>query len=258
MRRGGINYEVDLAEGLDLSLYLFGSFQKHVTANRWVALPQDAVVLDVRANFGAMTLAYAKAFPKGQVIAFEPTHYAMARLRRNLELNSDLAERVETVQSFVSDHADPKCDLVAYASWRVDGLTTGREHPIHFGSPHSTEGVPSTAVDEFASSRDLDRLDLLKIDTDGHELGVLRGAYETIHKYRPLVIFEAGLYLMEERGVAFAQFAEYFAGLNYSLFDAKTEQPVSEANYRKLIPPRLTTDLVAVPPEKSASEIPRV
>ena len=78
--RGGITYEVDLAEGLDLSLYLFGSFQKHVTGNRWVTLTDDALVLDVGANFGVMALAFAKAFPKGRVIAFEPTHYALGRL----------------------------------------------------------------------------------------------------------------------------------------------------------------------------------
>ena len=250
VRRGSITYEVDLAEGLDLYLYFFGSFQKHVTANRWVTLTDDALVLDVGANFGVMTLAFAKAFPKGRVIAFEPTHYALGRLRRNLELNPDLAVRVETVQSFVSDHAKSNGDLVAYASWRVDGLTTGHEHPVHVGTPHSTEGVPSITLDEFVSSRNLDKLDLLKIDTDGHELKVLRGAHETIRKYRPLVIFEAGLYLMEERGVAFLDFATYFEGLGYSLFDAKTERPVSEANYRKFIPPRATTDLVAVPLEK--------
>jgi FkbM family methyltransferase len=252
VRRGHITYEVDLAEGLDLSLYLFGSFQEHVTSNRWVALPDDAVVLDVGANFGVMTLAFAKAFPKGRVIAFESTHYAIGRLRRNLELNPDLAARVETVQSFVSDHADSNPDLVAYASWRVDGLTTGREHPVHVGTPqpHSTDGVPSITVDEFVSSRNLDGLDLLKIDTDGHELGVLRGARETIRKYRPLVIFEVGLYPMEERGVTFPDFAADFGSLDDSLFDAKTERPVSEANYRKIIPPRATTDLVAVPSEK--------
>jgi FkbM family methyltransferase len=173
VRRGSITYEVDLAEGLDLSLYLFGSFQKHVTSNRWVALRDDAVVIDIGANFGVMTLAFAKAIPQGRVIAFEPTHYAFGRLRRNLELHPDLAVRVETVQSFVSDRADSNPDLVAYASWRVDGLTTGREHPVHVGTPHSTEGLPSITLDKFASTRNLAGLDLLKIDTDGHEPEVL-------------------------------------------------------------------------------------
>ena len=55
---------------------------------------------------------------------------------------------------------------------------------------------------------------------------------------------------MEERGVDFRSFATFFEGLGYSLFDAKTERQVSLANYRKVIPPRATTDLVAVPLEK--------
>ena len=177
VRRGGITYELDLAEGLDLSLYLFGSFQKHVSANRWVTLPDEAVVVDIGANFGVMTLAFAKTFPRGRVIAVEPTHYALGRLRRNLDLNPDLAVRVETVQAFVSDHADSNPDLVAYASWRVDGLTTGHEHPVHVGTPRPTDGVSSITLDELASSRNLQRLDLLKIDTDGHELKVFQGAY---------------------------------------------------------------------------------
>ncbi len=213
-------------------------------------LPDDSVVIDIGANFGVMTLAFARACPAGRVLAFEPTHYAVGRLRRNFELNPDLAARVEVVQSFVSDRSDSTPDLVAYASWHVDGSTTGREHPVHLGTPHATDGVPSITLDECVASRNFDRIDLLKIDTDGHELEVLRGAHETIRKYRPVVIFEVGLYVMEERGVSFLDFATYFGGLDYSLFDTKTDRPVCEANHREFIPPRATTDLVAVPSER--------
>jgi len=39
----------------------------------------------------------------------------------------------------------------------------------------------------------LHRADFIKIDTDGHELQVIRGAHETVYKYLPCVIFESGL-----------------------------------------------------------------
>ena len=58
--RGGIRYEADLSEGIDLSLFLFGGFQKHVTHSRFVEIPEDAVILDVGANIGVMTLQFAK------------------------------------------------------------------------------------------------------------------------------------------------------------------------------------------------------
>lgn len=247
IKRGGITFEVDLAEGLDLSLYLFGNFQKHVTKNAWAKLAPDATVIDVGANFGVMTLQFAQSCPKGKVIAFEPTHYALERLRRNLDLNPALASRVEVIQSFVSDKSERQPELVAYASWRVDGLATGREHPVHIGTPHSTDGVPSLTLDEVVSSRKLRRVDLIKIDVDGDELGVLRGARQTICDFKPVVIFEIGLYCLEERAISFLDFSAYFSELGYKLYDTKTSKLVTASNYKEIIPPQATTDLAAVP-----------
>src|SRR6266508_2180621 len=100
--RNGIRYEVDLSEGFDLSLFLFGGFQKHVTRNTYLRLPQDAVIVDVGANFGLMSLPFSQAAPQGLVYAFEPTHYALGKLRRNLDLNPKLAARIRVVNAFVS------------------------------------------------------------------------------------------------------------------------------------------------------------
>ena len=46
IRRKGVRFEVNLAEGIDLSLFLFGSFQKHVTNNKRIHLPGNAVIFD--------------------------------------------------------------------------------------------------------------------------------------------------------------------------------------------------------------------
>ena len=57
IERKGIRYQVDLAEGIDLSLFLFGHFQKHVTHNKLFTLPQNCVALDVGTNFGVISLS---------------------------------------------------------------------------------------------------------------------------------------------------------------------------------------------------------
>jgi tRNA G37 N-methylase Trm5 len=106
IERGGIRYEVDLSEGLDLSLFLFGSFQKHVTDVKYIKIPEDSIVIDVGANAGLMSLRYARTAARGRVYAFEPTHSGYARLKRNLGLNPELAARVIPVQAFVSDVAE--------------------------------------------------------------------------------------------------------------------------------------------------------
>src|SRR5882672_8081783 len=90
IRRGGINYQVDLSEGIDLSLFVFGSFQNHVTSTRYFSLPADAVVFDIGANVGGIALRFAQRVPYGFVYAFEPTAYSYQKLLTNLSLNAEL------------------------------------------------------------------------------------------------------------------------------------------------------------------------
>src|ERR1043166_7297998 len=84
--RNGVKYEVDLSEGIELSLFLFGKYQSHITANPFLKIPADGVILDVGANVGLMTLQFASVVPNGKVYAFEPTFYALERLKKNIAL----------------------------------------------------------------------------------------------------------------------------------------------------------------------------
>ena len=127
--RAGIHYEVDISEGLDLSLFLFGFVQKHVTEPKYFRLPDDAVVLDVGANAGVTALAYARCCRNGRVYAFEPTHSSFARLRKNLALNPELARRITPVQLFVSDRSTSAPGITAYASWDLRSVPAGKRHP---------------------------------------------------------------------------------------------------------------------------------
>jgi len=252
--RSGIRFEVDLTEGIDLSLFLFGNFQRHVARNRFVGLAEDAVVFDVGANAGVMTLQFAQAVPRGRVYAFEPTHYAFAKLQTNLGLNPALAARVTASQVFVSSRSASVPALQAFASWKVDG-SGGERHPVHLGTVQSTENVGSITVDDFVAARGLHRLDFVKIDTDGHELEVLKGAVETLRRFRPAVIFEIGLYVMLERGIGFAEYEEYFGALGYRILDGKTGRPITSRNHRSLIPAQGTLDALALPsPEAPGKE----
>lgn len=245
--RGGIRYEADLSEGIDLSLFLFGGFQKHVTRSRWVEIPEDAVILDVGANIGVMTLQFAKLASRGHVYAFEPTHYAFRQLQVNLDLNPPLATRVTAIQTFVSVSSVDRPALQVYASWKVDGTHGGDRHPVHLGTASATEGVGATTLDDLAATCGLTRVDLVKIDTDGHELEVLKGAVQILKRLRPAVVFEVGIYLMGERGIGFTHYEELFHSFGYRIVDAKTGRKITTANHRRIIPARGTIDALALP-----------
>jgi FkbM family methyltransferase len=244
--RNGIKYEIDLSEGIDLSLFLFGNFQKHVSQNKYLSLPQDAVIFDVGANSGIMSLQFAKLVPLGKVYSFEPTFYAFSKLEKNLELNPELAKRIVAIQSFVSSSTSEEPNIKAYASWKVGGTAEGVKHQVHRGTEKSTKGIKAVCLDDFCEQHGIKRLDFIKIDTDGHEFEVLKGAKKVISEFSPIIIFEIGIYLMDERSIVFSDYLEFFDSLGYSLFNSKNLKNMNAHNYYKHIPLRGTIDILAV------------
>jgi FkbM family methyltransferase len=248
IQRSGVFYEVDLSEGIDLSLFLFGNFQSYVIQNKYFSLEKNAIVFDVGANVGSMALRFAQGAPGGHVYAFEPTDYAFKKLQRNLSLNPKLAERISAVQQFLSDETQSDPEIQAYASWKVDG-SVKNSHPLHGGTIKPAESVSAITLDLFCTQNQIKNIDLIKIDTDGHEHKVLNGARKTIKKFLPFVIFEIGGYVLNEQQLEFKQFHDFFENFKYRLFNAKNGEEITIQNYSHQIPLRATTDIIAVPPK---------
>lgn len=246
INRDGIFYEVDLSEGLDLSLFLFGNFQSHVYQNKFVELKENDIIFDVGANIGIMSLQFAKKAKNGHVYAFEPTHYALNKLKRNLELNPDIAKNISINNCFISAKSDSNPNITAFSSWSLTKRTE-KDHAFHLGTPMSAEGVPSIAMDDFVTSQKIDKLDFIKIDTDGHEYEVFQGAVNTITRLRPKIIFELGLYVMKEKNFDFDFYWKYFQDLNYTMYDSSNLEKITLDNYSKHLPKYGSIDVLAIP-----------
>lgn len=249
IRRNGINYEVNLSEAIDFTLFLFGSFQKNVISSSYYSIPEDAVIFDVGANMGSMSLPLAANTTKGKVFAFEPTHLAYSKFMKNLSLNSELAKRVTLINTFVSDKVTQLDTSSAYSSWSL-AKDDSNKHQIHGGIKQTSSGVGVITLDEVAQRENIQRFDFLKIDTDGHELYVLKGGLNSITRFRPVIVFEVGAYLLKERGIDFSEFIGFFNNLNYQLFCTQTNREVKADNYQKTIPLNYTTDIIAIPRKK--------
>jgi FkbM family methyltransferase len=245
--RNNIKFEVDLSEGIDFSLFLFGNYQKHVTKSKLLQLPADATIIDIGANLGAMTLQFAQIASKGKVYSFEPALPTLVKLQRNLQLNPELASHVVVVNSFASSKSAQNPGIKAYSSWKLTGEKGVNVHPEHLGIALSTEGVGSVSLDDFSKSEQLNRIDFIKIDTDGHEFEVLNGAKNLIAKFRPRIIFEISQYIMKERGIDFSFYSNYFKEANYKMHDSASEAVITLDNYSDYIPKHGTIDIIALP-----------
>jgi len=65
------------------------------------------------------------------------------------------------------------------------------------------------------------RVNLIKINTDGSELKILKDAQEIIRSFRPIILFEIGQYLLVEQGIAWSDYKELLNSFNYSFRDSK-------------------------------------
>jgi FkbM family methyltransferase len=252
VRRNGIVFELDLREGIDLSLFLFGSFQRNVIGSIRRFVAPDGVVIDVGANIGAVTLLAADYLRKGHVYAFEPTDFAFAKLERNLALNPALASRVTTLKMFVADRPGQTSDLVAYSSWPVAGKHAGEEHPVHKGIAQPAS-CGQTTIDEFVAAWKLASVSFIKVDTDGHEFSVLSGASHCLAHSRPIVLFEACAYLMEAPQPTFSDFEELFRSHDYLICEDLRLELITSEEFQRRCPVGGGIDLVAVPQERRTS-----
>ena len=193
-----------------------------------------------------MTFSFAQLAPNGYVYAFEPTDYAFNKLIRNISLNNELAKHIIPIQIFLSNQSKANHKMIAYSSWKVDGKTSDK-HSLHGGIIKSANSIPTTTIDDFSKDREIRRLDLIKIDTDGYELQILLGAKKTLEKYLPYIIFEIGLYIIEEKGITFNEYFKYLSSLGYTLINSKNGKTITLENFYKEIPLYSTTDIIAIP-----------
>jgi len=180
----------------------------------------DPVLLDVGANIGVHSLVFSElAGPRGRVYAFEAQRIVYQMLLGNLALNS--IENVHAYRVAVGRAAgELKLPPVDYSQpWNFGGmsLTTEDQEPqFRPGTPQyaaadTGEVVPVIPLD----SLELPRVDFIKLDVEGMEEDVLRGATRTLERTRPLIQAEwwgrdrgsLPLYLLEHLGYRIYQAA---------------------------------------------------
>jgi len=179
--------------------------------------------LDVGANEGVYSIFAARRVgASGMVWAFEPSERELSRLRRNMEFNA-LDFRIFAAGLSDSErHAE-----LHVAESRYAGLNTMGKIPYEGVNIARTERVQLLRLDDVLSRNALSRIDMIKIDIEGGELAMLRGAVETIRRYRPVLIFELLRPALLSQGASPEKVIEFLESQGYALyqFDPSTGFP---------------------------------
>lgn len=141
-------------------------------------LPRDGVFVDVGAHVGLHTLALAAHVADGAVVAFEPHPLNHRLLLDNLEQNH--------LRHVVAENlglADAAATLTGTSRPGVGNWSLASHGEYRFE-------VRLVRLDDYWRDHPLPRLDLMKIDVEGAEVRMLRGARQTIERFHPLIVFE--------------------------------------------------------------------
>ena len=214
VQRMGIQWQLDLNEGIDFAIYILGGFElRTLRLYRSLVRPGDTV-LDIGANVGAHTLPLAQLVgPTGRIFAFEPTRFAFEKLQRNLMLNPELVPRVTLQQVALMESATVPVPEHIYSSWPLD--TQESLHAVHGGQLQDTDGAAAQTLDQVVAAAGVARVDFVKLDVDGHEPQVLAGALGTLRRFKPKILIEWAPYLFEGRDSLLDSALEALRSLGY-------------------------------------------
>lgn len=184
----GCIYEVDAKYSLDLALLTLRRFEPDLVMAIKVAkaIGGSGSYIDIGANAGYWAVPLAKNFPSA--IAFEPDPGIRERLIRNVKLNQ--LENVTVCELAVSDSSGTANFAVRRALDNSGSLNDGMGSLVNFDTfLEGTVLVKTVSLDEYLSING-DSVSLIKIDVEGAEELVLRGAARTLQRDLPVVISE--------------------------------------------------------------------
>ena len=206
-------------------------------------------VLDAGAHHGLYTLLAARRVgAAGRVIAFEPSSRERKRLVGHLRLNH--CKNV-SVQAYALGDRRGEANLFVVAG-REDWCNSLRAPQLDAGT--STERVAVERADDMLEKLGVARVDFIKLDVEGAELSVLRGARRTLTASRPVILAEVQDVRCRPWGYAAREIVDFLTRASYCWFALTANsnlQPISA---------RLKTydaNLVALPEER-ADEICRM
>jgi FkbM family methyltransferase len=201
------DYQSDAVQGIDLiaktrheigclintkdligwNIFFFGQYEKNTNNTLEQYVKEGDVVIEAGANIGSETVLLSKYTGQtGMVHAFEPSPYVLERLQCNVMLNT-VYKNVKMYGLAVGDENKDVTFYIFPKQYHNSGI--GGKYANWENSTPIT--VKQVSLDNWAKEQGIQKVDLIKMDIQGAEMELLRGADEIISKYKPKIFLEA-------------------------------------------------------------------
>lgn len=204
-------------------------------------LKKGWVVLDIGAHHGFYTLIASKKVGRaGRVIAFEPSPRENKRLSLHVRLNHCRNVKVEPL-ALGNQECEASFFIVNNGNSGCNSL-----RPPAVSEPTSRVTVSTSSLDAYLKRQGIDHVDFIKIDAEGGELEIFKGAESLLNrKPRPVLMVEVEDVRTAPWGYQALDLYTFLSKLNYHWF-----LPAEDRLYPYAPRERFDANLVAVPEER--------
>lgn len=234
VKRRGIWYQLDLSDYQEWLVYFYCKSDSSDYLLNY--LGQSEIIFDIGANIGqtALNMVATQKSKKinPTVFAFEPYPQTFHKLKANIALNQS---------------TDVKAYNLGLSTEK--GMLHMTQHcPSNSGGfrmtddPANSISVPVISLDEFVSENHIARVDFIKIDVEGFEIQVLKGAKKTLETFRPILVFEYSLENIQTQSGDIESTLNRLLEMNYHI---RTKEGLS--NREAILKLDYQTDLICTP-----------
>jgi FkbM family methyltransferase len=202
--------------------YVFWDFKAKDRDRLYSLVKKGDVIFDVGTNIGETLLNFARLTGnEGHVYGFEPDDENYRNVQKNISLNNfsnthvfkqAVSDKKETVKLFVVEPHNRGMNRI---------LEPGEEHGEQFIV------LETTMLDSIVQENDIKRLDLMKIDIEGYEMHALRGAVDTLKRYKPALFIEVGYTRLLSHKTSPNELIIFLENLGYTIYHSGTDERIT-------------------------------
>lgn len=231
----GIVFNVDISTYLGRLLYWRGAHEWGPIMALRKIIKNGFICIDVGANQGEYTLWMAKlSGTNGRVISFEPLTKMFKQLSENIALNKSMANRIIPVQKGLSE---TESELPIYSVNADNKFADNEGMPSIFPTNSKNtfiENISLSTLDIELNKLNIQKVDFIKIDVEGAELPVLKGAINTLSKFKPILLIEFNESTFNAAGYSSNDIFNFLKQFGYKFYMVGVRGSISESNIDNL------------------------
>lgn len=219
--RNGRRFKLDISNFVDNFIYF--EYRDEGFENLKKRIKEDFCIADIGANIGLTAVDFARSTPKGRVICFEPSTTNYKRLVNHIDLNE--LKNVTAVNKGIGDApGEYKLYTVCETNLGMNRILSN----VEVGDEFNFEKIVIGRLEDELKAERVEKVDLIKIDVEGFEFEVLKGAKSVLDKDRPILFVELDDDNLKENNSSAAEVVSFLKAMNYKISSAAALTPLPD------------------------------